>query len=197
MNYLIKMANNWNDKKEILSKYILEDNLSYEDIGKIFDCTGANIKKVARKLGIELPQRRKVNPTETFNKEEYKCLNCNSDLVYGKKYCSLECQHQYEYNTYISDWKNGLKDGCKGKDDVSVYIRRYLFEKYNNSCQQCGWSKTNIHTKLVPLQIHHIDGDCTNNKENNLELLCPNCHALTENFGSRNKNATRIDKRIR
>ena len=78
-----------------------------------------------------------------------------------------------------------------------MYIRRYLFEKYNNSCQQCGWSKTNIHTELVPLQIHHIDGDCTNNKENNLELLCPNCHALTENFGSRNKNATRIDKRIR
>ena len=36
-----------------------------------------------------------------------------------------------------------------------------------------------------------------NNQENNLELLCPNCHALTENFGSRNSNCTRIDKRYR
>ena len=32
--------------------------------------------------------------------------------------------------------------------------------------------------------MHHIDGDCTNNKMENLQLLCPNCHSLTSNFGS-------------
>ena len=37
--------------------------------------------------------------------------------------------------------------------------------------------------------IHHIDGNCLNNDESNLQVLCPNCHAMTENFGSRNKNA--------
>ena len=36
-----------------------------------------------------------------------------------------------------------------------------------------------------------------NNSEENLQLLCPNCHSLTENFGSRNINCTRIDTRIR
>lgn len=30
-----------------------------------------------------------------------------------------------------------------------------------------------------------------NNKEENLELLCPNCHSLTDNFGALNKNSTR------
>ena len=49
----------------------------------------------------------------------------------------------------------------------------------------------NEYTYLVPLQIHHIDGDCLNNIEDNLELLCPNCHSLTENYGNRNKNSTR------
>lgn len=39
-------------------------------------------------------------------------------------------------------------------------------------------------------------------KENNtyssiLKSLCPNCHSLTENFGSRNTNCTRIDRRVR
>ena len=38
--------------------------------------------------------------------------------------------------------------------------------------------------KRIPLEIHHIDGDCTNNKMENLQLLCPNCHSLTSNFGS-------------
>ena len=41
------------------------------------------------------------------------------------------------------------------------------------------------------LQIHHIDGDATNNREENLQVLCPNHHAMTEHFGSRNKNSTR------
>ena len=191
------MANSWINEKEILSKYILEDKLSYEEIGKIYGCTGANIRKVSKKLGIELPQRRKINPNETFNKKECKCLNCNADLIYGKKYCSIDCQNQYTYKTYINEWQQGLVNGCKGKDDVSVHIRKYLFNKYNISCQNCGWSEINIHTGLVPLQIHHIDGDCLNNSEQNLELLCPNCHSLTENFGSRNRNATRIDKRVR
>lgn len=49
--------------------------------------------------------------------------------------------------------------------------------------------EVNPTTGLVPLQIHHIDGNALNNKASNLQLLCPNCHSLTENFGSRNRNA--------
>ena len=29
--------------------------------------------------------------------------------------------------------------------------------------------------------------DCTNNKEENLQLFCPNCHSLTETFGNLKK----------
>ena len=34
----------------------------------------------------------------------------------------------------------------------------------------------------IPLELHHKDGDRTNNTLNNIELLCPNCHALTDNY---------------
>lgn len=68
----------------------------------------------------------------------------------------------------------------------SNIIRRYMLEKYK--CSKCGWGEVNPYTNLVPLQIHHVDGNSTNNKEENLEVLCPNCHSLTENFGSRNTN---------
>lgn len=57
---------------------------------------------------------------------------------------------------------------------------------------ECGWNEINPYTGLIPLQIHHIDGNCLNNEENNLELLCPNCHALTENYGNLNKNSQRV-----
>lgn len=51
----------------------------------------------------------------------------------------------------------------------------------------CGWNKINPVTKVVPLEIDHIDGNSENNKEENLRLICPNCHSLTSSFRNLNK----------
>ena len=48
--------------------------------------------------------------------------------------------------------------------------------------------------KKIPLEVHHLDGDRMNNELSNLQLLCPNCHALTENW--RGKNISKKDKDI-
>ena len=37
----------------------------------------------------------------------------------------------------------------------------------------------------IPLEIHHINGNNTDNRLVNLLLLCPNCHALTNNYRGR------------
>jgi 5-methylcytosine-specific restriction endonuclease McrA len=42
-------------------------------------------------------------------------------------------------------------------------------------------------TKLPPLEINHIDGNASNTWEENLEVLCPNCHSLTTNYKNHNK----------
>lgn len=49
------------------------------------------------------------------------------------------------------------------------------------SCKNCQWLG-----KPINLQVHHIDGDKTNNVLSNLQLLCLNCHSMTDNFGSKN-----------
>lgn len=41
--------------------------------------------------------------------------------------------------------------------------------------------------KPINLQVHHIDGNKANNTLDNLQLLCPNCHSYTDNFGIHNK----------
>lgn len=43
----------------------------------------------------------------------------------------------------------------------------------------------------IPLEVHHIDGDNLNNELSNLQLLCPNCHALTDNYRGKNINNTK------
>lgn len=186
---------NWEERKDTLIDLIQVQKLPYEQIGRMFNCSGNNIKKVARKLGIELVKKRKINESETFNKGKGKkgiCLNCGYEYnIYRSsksKFCSHKCQVEYEYKQFIERWKNGEESGLKGEYGISNHIRRYLFDKYNCSCQICGWNEVNPFTGKVPLEVHHIDGDYTNNKEENLQLLCPNHHSLTESFKSHNKN---------
>lgn len=91
-----------------------------------------------------------------------------------------------KYLSYIERWKRGLESGMRGKTSISAHIRKYLFVKYNNKCCICGWCAVNPSTGRIPLEVEHVDGDHTNNREENLRLLCPNCHSLTPTFRSLN-----------
>lgn len=188
----------WESEKENLEKYILVDKLPYTEIGRIYGCTDNNIKKVARNLGIELPQRRKINPSETFNKKEKKkchCLNCGKELESrNKKYCDIHCQQEYQYKEWVIRWKNGEESGLKGEYGISNYLRHYLLEKFNYKCSKCGWGEENPYTHTLPLEVEHIDGNYLNNNENNLIILCPNCHSLTSTYKGANKGFGRKDR---
>ena len=58
-------------KKEDLEGLIIEQNKSYSSIGKMYGVTGAAIKKAAKRLGIILPKRRKINPNENFSHKRF------------------------------------------------------------------------------------------------------------------------------
>ena len=195
------MKVDWNKEKEKIETLISE-GVPYERIGRMYGVCGATIKKSAKKIGISVPQRRSINENEHFNKgtgKTHKCIYCGKEFKHKSSstntFCDNHCQNEYEYIKYIEMWKNGEVDGVSGKSDVSKYIRRYLFEKHNNKCEKCGWGVENPMTNKIPLQIHHIDGNCLNNNEENLELLCPNCHSLTENFGRLNSASKRKRKK--
>jgi hypothetical protein len=56
-----------------------------------------------------------------------------------------------------------------------------------NECEKCGISRWR--DRSLSLCLHHINGDRHDNRLENLQLLCPNCHSQTPNFGSKNKRA--------
>ena len=75
----------------------------------------------------------------------------------------------------------------RGKlENTSRLKRRLLTEGWKqHRCERCGSAQWL--GRPIPLELHHNDGDKTNNLLRNLELLCPNCHALTDNYRGKNK----------
>jgi Zn finger protein HypA/HybF involved in hydrogenase expression len=59
-----------------------------------------------------------------------------------------------------------IRDGIKQAQCESCYLSTW----FNNS---------------IPLELHHINGDRFDNRLENLQILCPNCHALTDNHAGK------------
>ena len=56
-------------------------------------------------------------------------------------------------------------------------IREAVFPRECASCKSNEWKGS-----VVPLELNHINGDHGDNSKHNLELICPNCHALTPHY---------------
>ncbi len=52
-------------------------------------------------------------------------------------------------------------------------------------CECCG--KTEWMGQPIPLELHHVNAKRDDQRLENLLLLCPNCHALTDNYRGKNK----------
>jgi len=117
------------------------------------------------------------------NRGVNKCLYCGDPV--NNKFCNNTCKTQYKLETQINQWLNNEIDGCS-KCGHASYVKKYLLKKYKNKCANCGWGKINPHTKTLPLEVEHIDGNAYNNSPLNVTLLCPNCHSLTKTYRGAN-----------
>ena len=74
----------------------------------------------------------------------------------------------------------------KGRDTSSKDLKKRLLKNgiIKDICDECGIG--NIwNNKPITLQLDHINGDHSDNRLENLRVLCPNCHSQTSTFGTR------------
>lgn len=73
-----------------------------------------------------------------------------------------------------------------GKKIKSAQALDAIVALRGHQCECCGL--TEWLNKPIPLEVHHLDGKELNSELSNLILLCPNCHALTDNYRGKNIN---------
>lgn len=82
-------------------------------------------------------------------------------------------------------WNKNQRTKAWKKYVGNAHIKIHLINERGHKCESCFL--TTWCDKLIPIELHHIDGDRTNNNKENLQLLCPNCHSQTDNFRNRKK----------
>jgi hypothetical protein len=66
------------------------------------------------------------------------------------------------------------------------HLKRRLLEAglLPRRCEECGISEWR--GRSLSLELHHVNGRGRDNRLENLQMLCPNCHSQTGSWGGRN-----------
>lgn len=99
-------------------------------------------------------------------------------------------------------WNKGLKGIGKFRKALSEVLtvnsayqsyklkKRLIYEGLKKAaCELCGWSQRAPDGR-IPLELDHINGEHSDNRFENLRILCPNCHSLQATHRGLNKKKT-------
>jgi hypothetical protein len=182
-------------KKEDLEKLIFEDKLSYREIGEEYGVSDTYIKKVARRLGIVLPTRKKFpkdfKPHNTGTARVINCLYCELEVKssYDKQlYCSQKCSGKDKTKKSIENYYSNQESYCHPRD--MKFIKPHILKEQDNCCDICE-IKNEWNDLPLNFVLDHIDGDAGNNMRDNLRLVCSNCDSQLDTYKSKNKNSAR------
>ncbi len=76
------------------------------------------------------------------------------------------------------------------------YVRRFLADEQDYCCALCGRADE-WEGQPLALVLDHVDGNSSNNRRENLRLVCPNCDSQLPTYKSRNRGQGRQSRRAR
>lgn len=171
---------------------------SYSQIAMEIGATKSTVAYHARNIGI---------PTNDTFARRYDWQEIQ--VAYDGGLTMAECQERFGFNS--SSWSQAVVRGdieprprARALDLLLVRtdtrngrgsLKKRLIDEgiKDDRCEQCGI--TQWHGRKLTIQLHHKNGDGTDNQIENLEMLCPNCHSLTDTFGGRNGHRRRKTRR--
>jgi hypothetical protein len=120
------------------------------------------------------------------------CKQCGKEISgrWDVQFCSYYCHGLFRRTLGIEINTQKLINGELSDENARVWFRKVT----PTVCSICGrdsWEGNDI-----PLVVDHIDGDHTNNKMENLRMVCCNCDACLPTYKAKNKGKGRTSRRI-
>jgi hypothetical protein len=145
--------------------------------------------------------------------EKYGIKNIDTSKKYNVTLQCSKCNHTF--TAYLSGYtitrpnykpickkclyKKKIKNIIKNKpyEQLSNTIRKnIIWNEQDQKCNHCGFNKYDIESG--PYNLHHKDGNNKNHNRSNEEILCCNCHYMTDTYGFRGrKHTTETIKNLR
>lgn len=134
-----------------------------------------SVSEVMRKLGL-----RMAGGTHFHLSRRIRILGIDTSHFLGGRVNSgirHRRQNKLTADQILVKRPNGARRG------KTTQLKRALLERgLVETCNKCGLKDEWQNKKLV-LQINHVNGNITDDREENLEFLCPNCHSQTPTYG--------------
>lgn len=176
---------------------------SYNKIVELLGCSKSTISYHCKNESLEEPIKQiddeliknirnessvKRHSLPKYSKRELtKCINCGT--LTKNKFCTRFCSSSHKHKEAYNDYLNNNDKYCNG-GYIPKNFKDFFLNEQNNKCQICNIEPKWMNRELI-FVIDHIDGDASNNKRENIRMICPNCDSQTETFKSKNKNSKR------
>ena len=163
---------------------------------------GKHAAEIARRLGVTKAtvsyhlRRAGIKPDQRFARRfDWAAIQA----YYDEGHTMRECASHFGFHT--GSWWKAVERGAiqprsqcqplevylvRGRRVARSHIKKRLIAEglKRAECELCGLERWR--GKPVSLALHHVNGDGEDNRLENLQILCPNCHSQTDTFGAKN-----------